>query len=243
MTRWFTALARWARQHKKWVVLAGVAVLLPGVGVLGLWPWLQAAAEAMRASPGLWWGIFAIVAGMACGLAVLPTHAISLAGGFVFGLIPGTLAALLAVLVGSGIGWTVTRRVGGKSLSPTLEQSRWGRRLSRSMIEARGGRACSAVALARLPPQVPFAFGTVLAAGLGVRLVPLLLGTALGMLPRVAAAAWVGHGLEQFRRDGDPAALTVGLVAGVVGLLGLAIWGWRLVNRAEPEATSSQPAQ
>jgi uncharacterized membrane protein YdjX (TVP38/TMEM64 family) len=88
------------------------------------------------------------------------------------------------------------------------------------------------VALARLPPQVPFALGNVLAASLRLPLRPMLIGTAIGMAPRVGLVVWLGAELSAW----DPAAappmsLFLSLAAAVLGLGGLGVWAGVAMRR------------
>lgn len=229
-------LARWGARLwalRRVGLVAAVAVALPGLGVLGLFEPLSQWAEGVRGGEAVaaWWPAFVAVAAVLCGVAIMPTHGVSLAAGFVFGGAMGTLAAVASVVVGSLLGWRLAGWVAGRGLREAIEQAPAGRALSAAMIEARGGRAVLAVALARLPPQVPYALGNVVAASSGVRLGPLMLGTALGMLPRIAAVAWLGGELARVESAADVTTLVVGLAAAAVGLIGLGWWSWRVLRK------------
>ncbi len=230
-------LVRALNRHRGVLLLMVVAALLPGLGVLGLYEPLREAAAGMRAGGAWWWPAFVIVAAAACGLALLPTHAVSLAAGFVFGPVLGSAAALAAVVGGTAIGWRVSRLAVGRRLREGIDRTRPGRAIAAAMIDARGWRAVLAVTLVRLPPQLPFAMGTVLASASGVRLGPLLLGTALGMLPRVAIVAWLGSELARLHADRDPRLFIGGLAIAIVSLTILGAWSWRILKRAARQAT------
>jgi uncharacterized membrane protein YdjX (TVP38/TMEM64 family) len=99
------------------------------------------------------------------------------------------------------------------------------------MIDAPFGRAILAVALARLPPQMPFALTNFLAASSGVRLVPLMLGTAIGMAPRIGLVVWLGAELTGWKLgEPIPASLVWAFAGAVIGFGGLGIWSWRLLR-------------
>ena len=172
-----------------------------------------------------------VVGAVACGLAIAPTHGISLAAGFIFGPVLGTAAAILAVIAGSAIGWRLASLAVGTRLRASIDRTAAGRAIASAMIEARGARSVLAVTLARLPPQVPFALGNVVAASAGVRLSALLPGTAAGMLPRVALVAWIGAELASFGPGGDPRLVIFSIAAATVALLGLGVWSWRTLRR------------
>ncbi|MFW6335630.1 MAG: TVP38/TMEM64 family protein [Phycisphaeraceae bacterium] len=216
-----------------------VAVLLPGLGAVGLFEPMRDVAEAMRETGFAWWPVFVAVSAIACGLAVVPTHGISLAAGFVFGPVFGTAAAIVAVVAGSAIGWKAAGVAVGTRLRASIDRTAAGRAIAAAMIEARGGRSVLAVTLARLPPQVPFALGNVIAASAGVRLAALLPGTAAGMLPRVALVAWIGGELATFQPGGDARLLVFSIAAATVSLLGLGVWSWRTLRRHARNAESA----
>jgi len=217
------------------VGLALLAVALPGLAVvLGLTTGMETVTETLQTIREHAWigALVIVVAGaMACGLALLPTHGLSLVSGYLLGSMWGALAAILAVTLASGIGWWITRGLTGQRLRAVIGRSKAGRSLSQVMIDSQGFRAVLAVALVRLPPQVPFALGNVLASSAGVRLGALLLGTALGMLPRVAVVAWAGSQLTEINswRDGGWALL--GLTSAMVALVVLGAWSWRVISR------------
>lgn len=216
-----------------------VAVLLPGLGAVGLFEPMRGAAEAMRESGIAWWPVLVVVGAIGCGLAVVPTHGVSLAAGFVFGPVLGTAAAILAVVAGSAIGWRAAGLAVGTRLRTTIDRTAAGRAITAAMIEAKGGRSVLAVTLARLPPQVPFALGNVIAASAGVRLAALLPGTAAGMLPRVALVAWIGAELATFQPGSDTRLLVFSIAAATVALLGLGVWSWRALRRHARNAESA----
>jgi uncharacterized membrane protein YdjX (TVP38/TMEM64 family) len=118
-----------------------------------------------------------------------------------------------------------------------------GRTLGRAMIDARGRRAVIAVTLARLPPQVPFAMGNVLAASAGVRVAPFLAGTALGMLPRVSLVVAIGAGLSELEAGatGGGAAWLLTTVGGVVGLAVLGLWAMRILKASPTHDVDDAP--
>lgn len=214
------------------VVLLGLAVVLPGLGVLGLGGVLGEAAEGLREQAGWTLPVFVVAAALLTGLAVLPTHAVSLAAGFVYGLGGGLLGAMGGVLGGSVVGYAVAGRLSSDRLRGWVDARPRGRALASALIDARGWRAVMAVALLRLPPQVPFAMANVLGAMLAVRVWPFVLGTGLGMLPRVALVVWVGDELGSWDMGAaPPASLWLAVSAAAVGLVGLGVWSWRVLRR------------
>ena len=226
------APSRW-RDWRRFAGVALVAVALPGLGAVGLYEPLREVAEAARAGALTWLWAFVAIAAVGCGVAIVPTHGVSLAAGFLFGPVLGTVAAIAGAVAGSAIGWRIARSLAGPKLRDAVRSTRAGRAIASAMIDARGGRSVLAVSLARLPPQMPFALGNVVAAALGVRLTALLAGTALGMLPRTAVVAWIGGQLATLDAEGGANTLTLvlGLTAAIVALVGLGVWSWRILRR------------
>ncbi len=223
------------------VAIAGsLGLLLPLVGVaLGVSGVLDPVASLREAG---WWvaPTFLLIGGILVGFALIPSHVTSLISGLIFGFGAGLLVAIGIVLIGCVIGFRLGRRYTGGDLRALIDRSRWGRKLTVAMIDAPPGRAILAVALARLPPQMPFAMTNVLAASGGVRLVPLMLGTASGMAPRIGLVVWLGAELTGWKfGEPVPAGLIWALASAVVGFGGLAIWSWRLLRTPDsvPEPT------
>ncbi|MEM6550801.1 MAG: hypothetical protein AAF750_01490 [Planctomycetota bacterium] len=228
------------RDRRLWRVfgLAGLVVVLPGLGVLGIWEPVREGVESVRGAEGVvllgWWGLFVVVSGVLAAGAVLPTHAVSLGMGYVFGIGGGLLGALGAVVIGTVGGWGVARVLVGGRLREVVEGSEAGGVLVRVLVEGDGRllKVVGAVGLCRLPPQVPFALGNVVGASVGVRLGAFVLGTVLGMGPRVATVVWLGSELEAFERGASDWRVVVGgAVLGGLGLVVLGWWGWRVVKR------------
>lgn len=237
--------AVWTKGLLLLVGLAGAAVALPAVGVLGLWEPVRGVVDSVRGAESWgawgwwgWWGVLVLAGGVLVGGAVLPTHAVSLGMGYVFGMAAGLAGALGAVVIGTVGGWGVAKGLVGGRLRGVVERSEAGRVLVRVLVDGGGNgsrsvwRVVGAVALCRLPPQVPFALGNVVGASVGVRLLAFVVGTVAGMLPRVAAVVWIGSELEQFERGASDWRVVVGGAGlGGVGLLVLGWWAWRVVRR------------
>lgn len=209
---------------------AAATAFLPPIGFLILLgtmnqsaPWLQ--------SHG-WVGVALFVAAFAVfgGFALLPTYAPSVLGGWAFGMTVG-LAATLAGFVGaSAIGFALARHLSGDRLLQVLDEYPRGRALHRALLADSWRRTLLVVMLLRVPPNGPFAMTNLLLAATGVGWAAYLLGSLLGLTPRVAAAVIVGASLSQLDlrhlERGGPAYVSIGLSLAVVVVL-----GW-IANRA-----------
>lgn len=227
------------RQWGPLALLLILALLLPGVGAWMLGESWASGVEALRARGTGLIPLFVFLGGLVMGLAILPSHALSLLGGFLFGWV-GYIWVSLAVALGTCVHWLITRRLSGATLRQALERSTWGQVLARHMLNAGPWKMWLVVALARVAPQVPFALGSVLAASCRVPLGPLLAGTWLGMSPRVLLVVWMGSELASWTPCTRlPGATLVALLGGVAGLGGLALWAFWILRRVGREGQAN----
>ncbi len=226
-----------------------LAVSLPAAGAFFLGESWANWVETLRARGHTLVLPFIFVGGLVLGLAILPSHALSLLGGFLFGL-AGYFWVCLAVMLGTWLHASITRRWPGGTLRQALERSPWGRALAHRLLNAHPWKLWLAVALARLAPQVPFALGSVLAVSCRVPLGPLLAGTWLGMSPRILLVVWMGSQFSQWTPDAPlPASAFAALATGALGLGGLALFSFWLIRRdmtanasfPDPPATPQSP--
>jgi uncharacterized membrane protein YdjX (TVP38/TMEM64 family) len=82
-------------------------------------------------------------------------------------------------------------------------------------------RATVIVTLLRISPLLPFETTNALLSMCGVRFVPYIIGTTLGIIPRVAAVVWAGSQMHKLTLDHAPHPITivVGLAVTAVSLL------------------------
>lgn len=235
------------RNFRGWTsaaMLPLLAVVLPALGAVGLTGPLREGAEWLRSESGWTLPAFVLGASVASGLAVMPTHAVSLAAGYVYGLAGGMAAAMAAVFGATIVGYLAARRLSSHQLRAWIDRSPRGRTLAASLVDARGGRALLAVTLVRLPPQVPFALANVLAAMLRMRPTTFLAGTMLGMAPRVALLVWLGSELAAWDQAATPASwLAFAATASIIGLAGLGVIAWRVLAAATPRPSPDADAQ
>lgn len=185
---------------------------LPVIGVLALAVWGQALATWFHETH-LWLavGLLFGVGVSACALALLPTHAVSLAWGYLLGAWAGPLLAWVVVVAGSLLGYRVGRMLAGRGLAEQIAGLRqaWGAR--DEMRDASNRQVTTWVTLLRLSPLAPFAATNAALAALGVPVPAFVLGTALGMLPRVAVVAWLGAGMHRLDWSSPHSPWLVGL--------------------------------
>ena len=202
-----------------WVFVAVVAALLTASLILPVREWLGAGIEMARS----WgtWGLVALAAAFvpAC-LLFLPGTPLSLAIGFLYGLVPGVIAVSLGSTVGASAafwagrtfarGW-VAERVQASPRFATLDQ-------------AVGERGFVIVLLTRLSPAFPFNLLNYAYGLTRVRFRDYLLASWLGMLPGTVMYVYVGTTLaslgelwtgQRTRTPAEWTLLAVGLLATV----------------------------
>jgi len=148
-------------------------------------------------------GLVVYVAGFALlsGLALLPTYAQAVLGGYAFGVIAGVPAALCGFLGGSIIAYEIGRMSSRDRIEKLLEKSPKWRAVRDALVGPKKDedllKSMGTVTLLRLPPNSPFALMNLLLSAIGVPRVAYIIGTAIGMTPRTAAAVALGAGIKQ----------------------------------------------
>lgn len=163
-----------------------------------------------------------IAAGAAlCGLALLPTHAVSLAAGWLLGPWLGPLVAWGTVTLATALGFVVGRLTAGPHLVDALMRRPKAGRVHAELATASPRRTATLIALLRLSPAAPFAATNVGLAALGCDWRAFGVGSVLGLAPRVAIVALFGAGLTELdlSRPRDTTLLIIGTVTTVVFLV------------------------
>ncbi|MGW1178905.1 TVP38/TMEM64 family protein [Kitasatospora sp. NPDC002543] len=196
-----------------------VAVLAAAAGSLLLWSPTELLSGGLADRlPGYWFGpLFALVYAVGT-LAFVPRPALNAVAGLLLGIQQGVLLAVAGTTVGAALAFALGRGLGREALRPYLRGKVLGA-LDRRFTE-QGFRS---VLVLRLLPGMPFQAANYGAAFSGVRFLPFVLATAIGVVPTTAvyvtAAASAG-------RPGSAAFL---LSAGVIALLvlGSVVGLWR----------------
>jgi uncharacterized membrane protein YdjX (TVP38/TMEM64 family) len=132
---------------------------------------------------------------------------LTLCGGFLFGLPVGAAAAVIGATIGATLIFLVARTALGE---PMLRRAG-----PRAVKMAQGFRddAFSYLLFLRLVPAFPFFLVNLVPAFAGVRLLPFVTATALGVIPGSAVYAFAGTGLDSII-DAERAAYNACLAAG-----------------------------
>jgi uncharacterized membrane protein YdjX (TVP38/TMEM64 family) len=206
------------------VIAVGV-VLAVTVGV----PGVDAVRAAGAAAGGAGWAVLVV------GLALLllgpvPRSATSVVLGVVLGFGPGLLVAFVGGLLGGVTAFTLSRGLGRPAALRLA-----GPRLARA-DEVLTGRGFSSVLVGRILPVLPFVVVSYGAGLLGVRFLPYLAATAVGLVPSTLVQVGVGASAG-FVADGGPLLAVLPAVTGAVVLsVGGALLWRRRGRRPEPAA-------
>lgn len=181
-----------------WAVLPplGSIVLFTYLGTIGAWLRGHEAAGVV-----LYAAAFAVLAGM----ALLPTYASAILGGWAFGFALGFPAALAGFCGGAIIGYFIARGAARDRAVKLIEEHEKWRIVRDALIgdttDGRDGhgfcKMLGVVALVRLPPNSPFAITNLVMASVKVRFIPYILGTLIGMAPRTGAAVYIAATLRE----------------------------------------------
>ncbi len=187
---------------------------------------------------------------VAAGLGILPTYAQSILGGWVFGFAVGLPAALAGFTGAAIVGYTIARVATGPHVVQYIDAHPKGRIIRNALIGRGPWPTLGTVTLLRFPPNSPFALTNLAMAAARVPLLPFVVGTAVGMLPRTAVASLFAAkgastgatGLVEFIKEGPGPVV---LVAGIVSMIAVLAIVSQIANRAlahfVPEAASRAP--
>lgn len=177
------------------------------------------------------------------GLALLPTYAQAILGGWAFGVAVGAPAALGGFLGGSIIGYVIARRVAGARVMEILDRRpRW-LVVRDSLVGGGFWKTLLIVALVRVPPNSPFAITNLVLGSTRVAFAPYALGTLIGMTPRTVAAVYIASGFRELMfdeaREQMDATKKWVIVAGVATMLAVVIVLGKIANRALARLTGA----
>lgn len=232
----------WVRRLGPAGPLALAAATLPALGGLLLLGLLNVVGPWLKAQGALGLGLYVLGFAVMAGLALLPTYAQAILGGWAFGFLLGYPAALGGFVGGAALGYLVGRRASGRRVLEIIDEHPKWRAIYEALVGRGFWRTLGIVALLRLPPNSPFAMTNLVMAATRVPLGAYLLGTLGGMAPRTGLAVYAAAGLRELTFDPAQAGRPAWLVgAGIVVTLGVVIVIGLLANRAVARVTGAAP--
>jgi len=221
--------------------LAIVAASLPAIGGFVLLGFVSRIAPWLRDHEGP--GVLVYVTGftLLAGLALLPTYAQALLGGFAFGFVVGFSAAIAGFVGAAILGYAIASRASGDRVVRLIEEQPKWKAVWEALVGRGPWRTLGIVTLLRMPPNSPFAITNLVMASAGVRPLPFVLGTLFGMAPRTAAFVFIGAGMSNIDFDQPkPTWLWIGGIG--LALVAVAIIGV-IANHAIAKVTMGKPAE
>lgn len=201
------------------IVITGLAVyLLGGIDPKQLQVWLDQA--------GIWAPLIYIALYTVATILVLPSTALNLTGGAIFGPWLGTLWTSVAAIIAAVVAFAFTRTVGRDVITQRLA-GRW----QAMDAEIRQGGLFYMFAI-RLLPIIPYGLVNFAAGLTSIRFRDYLLGTVLGTVPGILPFVMLGSSGLQAMRTGNVLPLM-----GSLGLTGLLVGGatWYRRRRQSPQ--------
>ena len=185
--------------------------------------WLQQA--------GIWAPVIYILVYVVATILVLPSTALNLTGGAIFGPWIGTLWTSVAAIVAAIAAFAFTRTIGRQLIEKRLA-GRW----QALDAEIRQGGVFYMFAI-RLLPIIPYGLVNFAAGLTSIRFKDYLIGTALGTVPGVLPFVMLGSSGLRALQTGDVLPLVFALV-----LIGLLVGGstWYRRRRTYPQAQIQQ---
>lgn len=232
--RWWHGPAYVARRLGHVGPLAVLTVVLPIVGGLSLVVYREQAGDLLTAYQAAAPVVFVVLAAILGALSILPTHGLSLVGGYVFGFTDGVVITLTAIVIASGLGYAVKSLISRRRVMNLIAEKPGSLAVHEALVEGGFAWCALVVTLIRLSPAAPFAMTNLLMAATGVRVGPFLLGTAVGMLPRCAAVVATG---DMIARIGEAESagrvwlLIVGIIATIAAVIVIGAAGRRALKR------------
>jgi len=217
-------------------ILAALAASMPAIGGLVLlgtvkWStaWLQSNGE---------WGVVYYMLGFSvmAGLALLPTYAQAVVGGYAFGVAAGIPAAVGGFMGAAIIGYLIARRASGDRVVQIIEEHPKWKAVSDALIGGGFWKTLGIVTLLRLPPNSPFAITNLVLASTRIPALIYIIGTLVGLTPRTAAAVYIGAQVSEM----DFSSPSWMKITGIVLLVVVVVIIGNIANKAVAKATAGE---
>ncbi len=220
-------------------IMRAVGLAVPIVAGLAagqlLLPWIPRFGEFVQ-SMGVWAPIVFVAVYIAGIVLMMPVFLLIMVGGAVFGIVQGTLLAMLSALVGGTLAFLIGRHFAREQVAKRVASHP----VLSSIDRVIGEDGMKLVFLLRLSPAVPFVLSNYTLGVTRVRLRDFVLGT-FGLVPIVAMYAAFGSAAGAVTADGRPAVSPLVMAAGVVATVVLGLLLARIVQRALREAERRTP--
>ena len=175
----------------------GVAwMVLPALGGFALLYYIRGVSEWLVSLGSAGVFVYAGAFVIAAGLGLLPTYAQAFLGGWAFGPVVGTIAALIGFVGASALGRPIAERVGRERVDQEMARNERARAVRDALVGSGPLKTLGIVTLVRIPPNSPFSLTNLVLSTTRVPWAIYLAATAMGMLPRTALVVWIGSQVD-----------------------------------------------
>lgn len=215
--------------------LLAFAVIAPGIGVLILVTssgyWLEPLKSLNSGSVV----IFIIATILLVGLSLVPTHAASLVSGILFGAVWGPTYALASIVLASLLSFILVKYLLRENATEIFSRNPSAHQVYKELLNDNGFRSFYIIILIRLSPIMPFAGTNVLLAYGKVRFKEYLLGSAVGLAPRIIIVAMAGAGLNHLdlKQGSHQGLLILGITATVLAVFVISFISKRALRKIQ----------
>lgn len=199
------------------IILTVICILATGITFYWLGGIETTQIEAWLEEAGIWAPILYIIIYVVATLLILPSTALNLAGGAIFGGVFGTIWTSIAAMLAAIVAFAFTRTVGRELVAKRLA-GKW----QAMDAELSQGGLFYLFAI-RLLPIIPYGLVNFAAGLTSVSFKDYCLGTALGTVPGVLPFVLLGSSGLQALKTGDLLPL-IGALALIGMLVGVATW-------------------
>lgn len=222
------------------------AAALPPIGMLVLFANLNPLGEWLASHGNQ--GVALYIAGFMvfAGLALLPTYASAILGGWAFGFGIGFPAALAGFMGGAMIAYCIARLASGDRVVAVIDERPKWKAVRQALVGSGFWRTLGIVILLRVPFNSPFAMCNLVLASLKVPPVIYFFGTLIGMAPRTGVVLYLAVLFrDRFARLTDAVEATplwfiiVGVASAVVILLIITLIARRAIERVVASGAAS----
>ena len=217
----------------KWMALfLGAAAVIAAGRLLPVAAWTKQLEGWITGLGGAGYAAFYAIYVVAV-LLFVPGAPLTIAGGFLFGLVRGTAIVALAATTGAGLAFLIARHAARGAVEA---RARKDRRFA-AIDGAIGERGWKIVALLRLSPAVPFSLSNYFYGLTAIRFWPYLLTSGLAMLPGTVLYVYLGAvGKAAARGEGRTPLENVYLALGLVATVAVTVYLTRVARKALKEA-------
>ncbi len=212
------------------LILLGVCVAATAIALAWAGHLDPAQVQAELRAAGIWAPIVYLMLYVIATLLVLPSTALNLTGGAIFGPVGGVVWTSLGAIIAAAIAFAVARTVGRKAIARRLA-GRW----QAMDTEIRQGAVFYMFAV-RLVPILPYGLVNFAAGLTSIRFRDYLLGTAIGTVPSVLPFVLLGSTGVQAVQTGQIVPLL-----GALALTGILVGGSTWYRRQRNQARSADP--